>query len=309
MTITQLNYIIAVETHRHFGRAADACFVTQPTLSMQIQKLEDELGIILFDRNKQPVEPTQIGIKIIAQARVVVQEAEKIEQAAQVASGDVKGSFRLGIIPTIAPNLIYRFINRFKAEMSHVHLVIEELQTQQIIERLNKNELDAGILATPLDERGIVEIPLYYEPFMAFVPEGHRLEKDEFILSSELDLDDMLLLNEGHCFRASVINLCKQSKLQDKSIKLESGNFETLIRLSQLGYGMTLLPYLTAVDLPSDLQGFIKPIAEPTPTREISLVYANTHVKSAIIDKLEPLIRNSIPKRMLFEKNTVLKPK
>ena len=133
MTITQLNYIIAVETHRHFGRAADACFVTQPTLSMQIQKLEDELGIILFDRNKQPVEPTQIGIKIIAQARVVVQEAEKIEQAAQVASGDVKGTFRLGIIPTIAPNLIYRFINRFKAEMSHVHLVIEELQTQQII--------------------------------------------------------------------------------------------------------------------------------------------------------------------------------
>ena len=309
MTITQLNYIIAVDTHRHFGRAAEACFVTQPTLSMQIQKLEDALGVILFDRNKQPVEPTQIGSKIIAQARIVVQEAEKIEQLAQATTGDAKGTFRLGIIPTIAPSLLYRFVDRFKANMANVHLVIEELQTQQIIEALHKNELDAGILATPLDERGITEIPLYYEPFMAFVPEGHRLAKDEFILSSELDLDDMLLLNEGHCFRTSVINLCKQRKVSDKNIQLESGNFETLLKLSQLGYGMTLLPYLTAIDLAPYLQAFVKPIAEPTPTREISLIYANTHVKSAIINQLEPIIRNSVPKRLLFEKNTVLHPK
>jgi len=309
MTITQLTYIIAVDTHRHFGRAAEACFVTQPTLSMQIQKLEDELGVVLFDRNKQPAEPTEIGAKIILQARIVVQEGEKIEQIAQFATGHAKGTFRLGIIPTIAPALLYRFIDRFKANMTHVHLIVEELQTQQIVEALHKNELDAGILATPLEERGLTEIPLYYEPFMAFVPEGHRLAKDEFILSSELDLDDMLLLNEGHCFRTSVINLCKQRKIADKSIKLESGNFETLLRLSQLGYGMTLLPYLTAVDLAPNLQTFVKPIAEPTPTREISLIYSNAHVKSAIIQQLEPIVRNSIPKRLLFEKNTVLKPK
>ena len=207
MTITQLHYIIAVDTHRHFGRAAEACFITQPTLSMQIQKLEDELGVILFDRQKHPIEPTPLGVSIISQARVVVHEAEKLEQQAQAATGEIKGTFRLGIIPTISPNLLYRFISRFKNELQEVHLIVEELQTQQIISALRKGTLDAGILATPLDERGIKEIPLYYEPFMAFVPEGHRLEKDEFVLSSELDLNDLLLLNEGHCFRFSVINL------------------------------------------------------------------------------------------------------
>lgn len=308
MTITQLTYIIAVDTHRHFGRAADACFVTQPTLSMQIQKLEDELGVILFDRQKHPVEPTVLGVSIIAQARVVVQEAEKLGQQAQAATGEIKGTFRLGIIPTISPNLLYRFINRFRSELSSVHFIVEELQTQQIISALRNGMLDAGILATPLDERGITEIPLYYEPFMAFVPQGHRLEKDEFVLSSELDLNDLLLLNEGHCFRSSVINLCNNSKLREQQFQLESGNFDTLIKLSTLGYGMTLLPYLTAADLHQNLQQFIKPIAEPKPTREVSIVYSDTHLKSAVINKLEQIIRQSVPQKLLLEKNTVLKP-
>ena len=308
MTITQLNYIIAVDNHRHFGRAAEACFVTQPTLSMQIQKLEDQLGVIIFDRSKQPVEPTAIGKKLIEQARVVVEEADKLEQLAQMETGLLRGEFRLGIIPTVATNLIYRFIDRFRLELPEIHLIIEELQTDQILEGLKRNELDAGILATPLDQRSIVEIPIYYEPFMAFVPEGHRLGGDEFILSSELDMSDMLLLNEGHCFRASVINLCGKADNMKRKIELESGNFETLIKLAQLGYGMTLLPYLTAVDLPKELRPFVKPIAEPTPTREISIIYSSAHVKSAVIEKLEPLIRKSLPERLLFEKNTVIKP-
>ncbi len=299
MTITQLNYVIAVDTHRHFGRAAEACFITQPTLSMQIQKLEDELSVILFDRQKHPIEPTPTGKQIIAQARIVVREAEKLEQQAQAATGAIKGTFKLGIIPTIAPNLLFRFIDRFKRDLNGVHLVIEELQTLQIIENLRKGSLDAGVLATPLDERGITEIPLYYEPFMAFVPAGHRLENDEFVLSSELDLSDLLLLNEGHCFRSSVINLCKKTEVKEKTFQLESGNFDTLIKLSKLGYGMTLLPYLTAIDLESTLQPFVKPIAEPKPTREVSLVYANAHVKSSIIDKLESIIRKSAPQKLL----------
>lgn len=308
MTITQLNYIIAVDNHRHFGRAAEACFVTQPTLSMQIQKLEDQLEVIIFDRNKQPVEPTAIGKKILQQARMVVAEAEKLTQMAQTETGNLHGEFRLGIIPTVATNLIYRFINTFRAALPEVHLVIEELQTERIIEKLKLNELDAGLLATPLDLRSITEIPIYYEPFMAFVPENHRLATDEFVLSSELDLDDMLLLNEGHCFRASVLNLCGKREGSARKIELESGNFETLIKLSQLGYGMTLLPYLTAIDLPQNLRPFVKPIAEPTPTREISIIFANTHNKSAVIEKLEPIIRNSVPERLRFEKNTVIKP-
>jgi LysR family hydrogen peroxide-inducible transcriptional activator len=270
--------------------------------------LEDELGSVLFDRGKSPVEPTDIGKRILEQARIVVNEAEKIEQLAQAETGQFKGEFHLGIIPTVATNLIYRFVDRFRLEMPDVHLIIEELQTEQIIEALNRHELDAGLLATPLDMRGIEEVPLYYEPFMAFVPEEHRLASDEFVLSSELDLADLLLLNEGHCFRNSVINLCGESANKKKKIELESGNFETLIKLAQLGYGMTLLPYLTAIDLPESLRVHIKPIAEPTPSREISLIYSKTHTKSALIDMLAPLIRKSIPERLLFEKNTVIKP-
>jgi len=308
MTITQLNYIIAVDTYRHFGRAAEACFVTQPTLSMQIQKLEDQLGVILFDRSTQPISTTPLGKKIVDQARIVVAESEKIEQLAQIGTGDLRGDLRLGIIPTVATNLIYRFVDRFRFEMPDVHLVIEELQTDQILDAFKRNELDAAILATPLDHKGITEIPLYYEPFMAFVPEGHRLAKDEFVLSSELQISDLLLLNEGHCFRNSVLNICGQQSAGKRQIELESGNFETLIKLAQLGYGMTLLPYLTAIDLPKDLRASVKPIAEPTPSREISLIYSQNHVKSAVVDKLGPLIRKCVPERLLFEKNAVVKP-
>ncbi len=308
MTITQLNYIIAVDTYRHFGRAAEACFVTQPTLSMQIQKLEDQLGVILFDRSTQPISTTPLGKKIVDQARIVVAESEKIDQLAQAGTGDLRGDLRLGIIPTVATNLIYRFVDRFRFEMPDVHLVIEELQTDQILDAFKRNELDAAILATPLDQKGITEIPLYYEPFMAFVPEGHRLTKDEFVLSSELQISDLLLLNEGHCFRNSVLNICGQQSAGKRQIELESGNFETLIKLAQLGYGMTLLPYLTAIDLPKDLRASVKPIAEPTPSREISLIYSQNHVKSAVVDKLGPLIRKCVPERLLFEKNAVVKP-
>lgn len=308
MTITQLNYIIAVDTYRHFGRAAESCFVTQPTLSMQIQKLEDQLGATIFDRSTQPISITPLGKKIIEQARIVVAEADKIDQLVQAGTGEFRGEFRLGIIPTVATNLIYRFIDRFRFELPEVHLVIEELQTNQILEALKRNELDAAILATPLDIKGITELPLYYEPFMAFVPEGHRLAKDEFVLSSELQISDLLLLNEGHCFRNSVLNICGQQNTGKRKIELESGNFETLIKLAQLGYGMTLLPYLTAIDLPKDLRVSVKPIAEPTPSREISLIYSESHVKSAIIDKLAPLVRKSVPERLLFEKNTVMMP-
>lgn len=308
MTITQLNYIIAVDTYRHFGRAAEACFVTQPTLSMQIQKLEDQLGVILFDRSTQPISTTPLGKKIIAQARIVVAESEKIDQLAQAGTGDLRGDLRLGIIPTVATSLIYRFVDRFRFEMPDVHLVIEELQTDQILDAFKRNELDAAILATPLDHKGITEIPLYYEPFMAFVPEGHRLAKDEFVLSSELQISDLLLLNEGHCFRNSVLNICGQQSAGKRQIELESGNFETLIKLAQLGYGMTLLPYLTAIDLPKDLRASVKPIAEPTPSREISLIYSQNHVKSAVVDKLGPLLRKCVPERLLFEKNAVVKP-
>lgn len=309
MTTVQLHYIVELDNHRHFARAAEACHVTQPTLSMQVHKLEEELGVLIFDRSKQPVTPTQIGKRIIEQARVVLHEMGRIDQITQEAMGNFEGEFYLGIIPTVAPALLHRILPKLKKALPKVQFVVEELQTEVIIEKLRKDQLDAGILATPLGERGIVEKPLYYEPFMAFVPNGHRLEKESFITNSELDINDMLLLNEGHCFRNSVLNLCKETEERgEKALRLESGNFETLIRLSEQGYGMTLLPYLSALDLPESRQHFVKPIAEPRPTREISVVYSRTQLKIGVIEKLMAAVLAAVPSKLAEEKHNVIAP-
>lgn len=309
MTLTQLNYLLAVDNHRHFARAAEACFVTQPTLSMQIQKLEDELGVLLFDRSKHPVKPTGIGEKVIAQARTVIHESDRIEQILQESKNQLEGPFKLGVIPTITPDLVPRFLDKFNKKFPKIHLQIMELTTETILERLRRDELDAAIMATPLQERSIIEKPLYYEPFMAYVPSGHKLSKESFLTNSELDIDNILLLNEGHCFRNSIINLCNsQPKKGDRIIDLESGNFDILMKLSKKGYGMTLIPYLHAIDLSKEEQKLVKPIAEPQPTREISIVYSRAELKIKVIEALSKIIINSVPEKLLKEKNKILSP-
>lgn len=309
MTITQLQYLIAVDNHRHFARAAEACFVTQPTLSMQIQKLEDELGVLLFDRSKHPVRPTSIGQRIIAQARTVVNETGRINQILQEGKNQLEGPFKIGVIPTVASSLIPRFIRSFHDKFPKIQVQIEELQTEKILEKLRMDELDAGLLATPLEEKGIIEMPLYYEPFMAFIPENHRLGKESFITNSELDVNDMLLLNEGHCFRNSVLNICKKvSDANKRPVELESGNFETLIKLSKQGFGMTLIPYLHALDLSDADQKFIKPIADPRPSREISIVYTRAELKIKVIEELKNIIIENIPEKLSTEDKEVISP-
>lgn len=309
MTITQLQYLIAVDNHRHFARAAEACFVTQPTLSMQIQKLEDELGVLLFDRSKHPVRPTSIGERIVNQARTVVHESERIHQILQEGKNQLEGPFKLGVIPTVASSLIPRFIASFHKKFPKIQLQIQELQTETILEKLRMDELDAGIMATPLDEKGIIEKPLYYEPFMAFIPEKHRLGKESFVTNSELNVDDILLLNEGHCFRNSVLNICNQTKNEEgKAIKLESGNFETLVKLSKQGFGMTLIPYLHALDLAEEDQKLVKPIADPRPMREVSIVYTRAELKIKVIEELHKIILNNIPEKLANETEDVVSP-
>jgi LysR family hydrogen peroxide-inducible transcriptional activator len=309
MTITQLQYLIAVDNHRHFARAAEACFVTQPTLSMQIQKLEDELGVLLFDRSKHPVRPTTIGQRIIEQARTVVNETGRITQILQEGKNQLEGPFKIGVIPTVASSLVPRFAQSFHKKFPKIKLQIEELQTDKILEKLRMDELDAGLLATPLESKGIIEMPLYYEPFMAFIPESHRLGKESFITNSELNVKDLLLLNEGHCFRNSVLNICnKLVENEDKPVELESGNFETLIKLSKQGFGMTLIPYLHAIDLPEEDQKLIKPIADPKPSREISLVYTRAELKIKVIEELKKIILKNIPEKMLTDQNAVISP-
>jgi len=309
MTLTQLSYLIAVDNHRHFARAAESCFVTQPTLSMQIQKLEDELGVLLFDRSKHPVRPTSIGEKLIQQARTILNEAERMQQILQESKNVLEGPFKLGIIPTVTSSIVPRFLRQFNKKFPKIQLQIIELTTEMILERLQKDDLDAAILATPLDERSIIEKPLYYEPFMAYIPADHKLGKESFITNSEIDIDDVLLLNEGHCFRNSVLNLCNSSpSLSAKNVDLASGNFDTLVKLSKKGYGMTLLPYLYALDLAAEEQAFVKPIADPKPTREISLVYTRAELKIKVIEELAQIIKNSVPEKLLDESDQVLSP-
>lgn len=310
MTLTQLNYLIAVDNHRHFARAAEACAVTQPTLSMQIQKLEEELGVLLFDRSKHPVKPTETGEKLIQQARSILHEAERMQQILQETKNILAGPFRLGIIPTVTPSLVPRFLEAFNEQFPKIQLQIIELTTEEIVSRLRRDELDAGLLATPLSERGILEKPLFYEPFMAFIPPQHRLGKEAFVTNSELDINDILLLNEGHCFRNSIINLCPNSLAVGRlrNLELESGNFDILTKLAKKGYGMTLLPYLHALDLPEEDQKYVKPIADPKPTREISLVYSRAELKIKVIQALGQIICESVPSKLLDEKAKVLSP-
>lgn len=308
MTITQLKYIIAVNNHRHFAKAAEASHVTQPTLSMQIQKLEDELGILIFDRSKHPIVPTPLGERIIEQARKILYESEVLEQMAKQIKGSFEGELSLAVIPTIAPSLLPRFVPEFTRKYPNLKLRIEELKTEDMIEALRGDHIDVGIAATPLEEKGIVEQPLYYEPFVAFVPEYHKFSKDAFLVSSEIDVDDLLLLNEGHCFRNSVLRLCNTSLDHTSKLRMESGNFETLIRLAHRGMGMTLLPYLTAIDLPEKYKSHIKPIAEPTPSREVSLLHSRTQLKMEWINALGTLIKKHLPEKVLSKPEQLIAP-
>lgn len=309
MTITQLEYVIAVDKHRHFGRAAEACFITQPTLSMQIQKLEDMLGVLIFDRSKKPVETTEVGKKIVAQALQMIDGAKKIENLVAEAKNEFEGIYRLGIIPTLAPYLLHRFIKPFKKAFPKLSLHVEELQTEQIIAKLAAGDLDSGLLATPLSQSHLVEIPLYYEPFMAYIPEQYPMHKDEFILASELADTPVLLLGEGHCFRNSVLKICNNhSENYNHHFYMEAGNFETLVRLSKKGLGITLIPYLMAIEMNEQEKNSIKPIAEPKPTREISLVHAKTHHKLKIAAQLTQMIQSSVPEKLWINTGEVVKP-
>jgi len=308
MTITQFKYIVAVDNHRHFARAAEACFVTQPTLSMQIQKLEEELDILIFDRSKHPIVPTPLGEKLIEQARKVIYESDVLENMAKQIKGSFEGDLNLAVIPTIASSLLPRFIPEFTKKYPKIRLRVEELKTEDMIEALRTDQIDVGIAATPLDEKGIMEQALYYEPFMAFVPEYHPMSKDTFLLASEINSKELLLLNEGHCFRNSVLKICNATDTGSSGLTMESGSFDTLVKLAHRGLGMTLLPYLTAIDLPEKYRPFVKPIAEPTPSREISLLYSRTQLKLEWINAVGELIRAGMPAKVLEQPEQLVSP-
>ena len=300
MTLQQLEYIIAVDTYRHFVTAAERCFVTQPTLSMQIQKLEDELGVKIFDRSKQPVKPTEIGGHILKQAREVLRSSEKIKELVFNVKNEISGDLRLGIIPTVSPYLLPLFIRKYNKKYPKVTFHVDEMVTEQITEQIQNGFLDMGVVATPLEDNALEEHPLYYEPFVAYINQKHRLFKKMEIEANDIKIDDIWLLSDGHCFRNHAINLCGADSTYIKPLDLEyrTGSLESLIKLVDHQFGYTLLPYLAVSDLRPEQKGMVRYFKNPVPTREISIITPKGYLKYKLIDSLRETIRENIPGNM-----------
>lgn len=310
MTITQLLYVLAVAEHKNFTLAAEKSFVTQPTLSMQIQKLEDELGVLLFDRTTKPIQPTEVGMVIIKQAQRIVDEADRIKDLIDQQKGFIGGEFKLGIIPTITPTLLPMFLKNFINTHKKVNLIIEEYTTEEIIVRLRNGHLDAAIVATPLVEADLVENVLYYEPFVGYMPKEFREAGQTELAPDTLDLKELLLLQDGHCFRDGILNICQSKQVtDDKAFKLESGSFETLIRLANEGLGYTLLPYLHTLELKEADQVNLIQFKNPKPAREVSLIYSKNELKIQIINALKETIMGVVRGAIAFQDVQIISPK
>lgn len=297
-TLTQLEYIVSVHKFKHFGRAAADCHVSQPSLSAQVQKVEEELGIIIFDRSKKPVLTTQKGESVVEQARVILNEHRKLKDFSKE-DGEIAGRFHLGVIPTLSSYIIPLFIESFAKNYPKVNLKISEYKTEDIIHKLYDDELDGGIMVTPLNDDKLIEQSLFFEPFYVFSSNDHKFSKKKSVKDSELDGETVWLLNEGHCFRNQVLRLCS---LQGKNrvldnVSFESGNLETLKNLIRRGQGYTLLPELATLNLSTkEKSENLKKFVNPVPTREVSLVHSRSFLKEDIIGALTKEIVSNIPK-------------
>ena len=307
-TNTQLEYIVAVDRHGSFSLAAEHCFVTQPTLSMQIQKLESELGVILFDRSKKPVQATSIGRLVIEQAYRALREFRAIGDVIREQRDVVSGELRLGIIPTLGPYLLPRFVQGMLDTHRDVRITIREMMTADILASLRRDMLDAGIAATPLAMAGIVETPLFYEPFHGFVSAGHRLSAQPLLSGGDVAADEMMLLDGGHCLGDQVSRLCAESpdvrEAGTARLRFVGGSLEGLIRIVESGSGVTLLPELAARSLPASSRKLLRPLQSPVPTRQVSLITYGDGLKKRLLDVLQVSILNCVPEELKAQKDS-----
>ncbi len=303
MNLQQLEYIVAVDTLKHFSAAAAKCNVTQPTLSMMIQKLEEELDVKIFDRSKQPVQTTEIGQTVIDQARMILGEAGNLKKLVAQQKGTISGELRIGIIPTLAPYLLPLFLNQFLKKYPLLKLKISELTTDQIIERLNAQHLDAGILATPLKNPTLQELPLFYEQFVVYASQAEKMMKKKYLLAADIDVNRLWLLEEGHCLRSQVVNLCelKRKEALLQNLDYEAGSIETLRKMVDLNNGITILPELALRDLTKAQLKNIRYFKSPAPVREVSIVTYRYFVKYHLIEALKREILANIPKEMTIQ--------
>lgn len=298
-SLTQLEYIMAVHKFGHFAKAAEACNVTQPTLSMQIHKLEEDLGVTIFDRSKKPILLTSAGQLLIDQFKSVLFEAKKIDELIKASQNEnAGGELILGVIPTVAPYILPILLPTLNLRYQGLSLQIKEMQTHKIIDALNSDEIDVGLLATPININKIIEYPLYFEPFSVFCHKKHPLHQLKKIKYSNLDNQDIWLLEEGHCLRNQILDVCnlKKSKNQKKQFHFESGSIETLKKIVSSFGGYTLVPEL-AISEENENTHYIQ-FERPIPARQIGLVYRREHYKIELIENLGEAIIQSIPENI-----------
>jgi LysR family hydrogen peroxide-inducible transcriptional activator len=297
ISIIQLQYITALDEHRNFVKAAESCFVTQPTLSMQIKKLEEELGVLLFDRSHHPVIPTDVGEVVIAQARKILQDTKRIEHLVHEHKDKIGGELIVGIIPTVSNFLMPGLIHAISQQLPDLRLKIKELFTEDIIKGLHKDHLDVGILSTPLHEENIIEEPLFYEKFKVYLNKKHPSFNKDRITADDLSQDKLWLLSEGNCFRAQTVNLCniEWSQRNPVNFEYESGSLETLKKIVDLEGGATILPQWATLDLCSDNKEQLKPFGKDEEVREVSLVYTRHFAKSKLVTALKEITASAVP--------------
>ncbi|MGB0166846.1 MAG: hydrogen peroxide-inducible genes activator [Luteibaculum sp.] len=301
MTLIQLEYAIAVHDMKSFSKASEKCFVTQPTLSMQIQKLEEELDVVLFDRKKKPLKTTEIGELIIEQARNVISTGKGIKDVVAQYKKQVHGELKVGIIPTVSPYLLPLFLPQFLSENPDLKIQIEERTTEEIVKALQEDHLDVGILATPLKNPRITEYPIYAEGMFFYVSPNHPLFVRKEIDVNSIDRKDVWLLNHGHCFRNQVLNLCEHLRENESGIfAFESGSLETIVKIIDGHNGITILPESALYSLTEKQKKNVRPISTrgKAPGREISLVVSRTYLKQSLIKLLGDKIQSSIPEQL-----------
>ena len=301
ITLTQLEYIVAIDEYRHFATAAEKCFVTQPTLSMQIKKLEDELGVIIFDRSRQPVVPTDLGAKLIEQARMTLSATQRIKEIIQEEQQEVEGTLKIGIIPTLAPYLLPVFIGPYIRKYPAVKVEVEELVSEEIIRRLKRDILDVGLFVTPYHDEKIVERPVFYEEMLEYAhPDCELLKKIE-VGHEDIVTSDIWMLGNGHCFRNQVVNLCEMSASQHKNLpfEFESNSLETLMRIVDVEGGFTLIPELALQYMSPEKKKQVRSIANTKPLREVSVIYSRHFTKQRLITLLCDEIKSVVPAHML----------
>lgn len=297
MNLQQLEYVIAIDDHRHFARAAEKVHVTQPTLSMMVQKLEAELGVKIFDRSRQPVTPTREGKQIIHRARQIIAGVNHLREYCHELKNEILGEVRLAIIPTLAPYLLPYFLKAFTERYPALKITLRERVTNEIIHSLKTGEADIGILATPLHEPLLDEHPIFYEEFFAYTAEDENLPRKKYLLPKDIDLHKLWLLEEGHCLRNQVFNLCELKKKDFESDKLhyEAGSIETLRNLVDHNKGITILPHLATLDLSKKQMQRLREFAPPKPVREISLVVAHNFSRLNLLKALKAEIEQHLP--------------